>query len=165
MIDEENDALAGAEPATGYPEDTGGIPLEAFEEDEDYVLPEIDEYEMALGVYSDAHKDAYGFRPRGWEAIRNRLPTVEAVWEAIQDLQPIIDHAIETERAEQAQAWNEWNQRIRAMANFHNITLGTAVRWDFQAENCEIQDAGYYCYLQGLSYSKEDEILEMYKRG
>jgi hypothetical protein len=72
---------------------------------------QLSELEQLQVVYSDAHKDAYGFRPRG----ASTLTTVEQYKAELQRLSQVIaEQEAEHERAQQ-----------RAAANFQELVRTT----------------------------------------
>jgi len=116
----------------------------------------VTEMDIALGMYSDIHKDVFGFRPRGIE-----FATLQDVHEAIQDLIPLLEEQETRRREEQADNWDAYKTRIQKMATDLNIDQATAIRWDMEAEGIDIRDYSFYCYLNDLSYDREADIKEM----
>ena len=61
---------------------------------------------------------------------------------------------------QQAEARNKlrWAAHINQLMADNGIDRATALRWDMQAMGAS-GDAGYYCYLWGISHADEEEIL------
>jgi len=113
-------------------------------------------------IVSDLHKDAYGYRPSsGWWAEWKSFTPDEKQkgWDRMCE---VLEENEEIERRRAARSYDLWDRHISRIAAEQGISLADAIRWDMQAENAE-GDVGYYCYNWGLSYSTEDEILEILK--
>lgn len=114
--------------------------------------------EMALNLYSDVYKDAYGFRPR----LDMSAWTLKEIDEGIADLASEA-RAVEEQRILDEQSdYRTWKKRIQAVSADNNVTFATALRWDFQAEELELADVDFYCYLQGLDYGRAQEIETLF---
>lgn len=111
--------------------------------------------------WSDAFKDAYGFRPRGYMDELNAMTDAELT-EAWEDLCSAVERSINEEHAAQQKAKAEWEARIAKMMEDFEIDKGRALRWDAEANDF---DARYgwsqYCWSQGLPYSMAAELEEL----
>ena len=112
-------------------------------------------------IVSDLHKDATGCRPSqswwaSWIAMTPDQKQAEWEWLCIQ-----MEEAEQAENRAQARAYDAWCGRIWKLMNDFNCSKSTAIRWDMDA--MEADDYGYYCYLNGLSYSVEEEIKNVLK--
>ena len=120
------------------------------------------EYTFDSAIVSDLHKDAYGYRPTtGWWAEWKTMSPEQKQEEWVR----LIDLMEENQAAEQraqARAYDAWNGRITRLMQELNISRATALRWDIDADVID-GDIGYYCYLNGLSYSTEEEIKNVLK--
>ena len=114
-------------------------------------------------IYSDMHKDAYGFRPRGeW----TNMSTEELVSD-MEYFGKLIDAAdIEEAIAEKA-AMVALEARLASYMEMGAPNRATAMRWELesQGESIALQsgalyDIGYYCYCNGLPYTLEPTIRE-----
>lgn len=110
-------------------------------------------------LYSDFHKDVYGFRPGADKSMWFRnLPynEMKEEWDYLGDR---LDEAVEDENREFDAA------AVRYEAHIANLmTLGAdreaAIRWDMEAEGCIYvhedgtnYDWGYYRHKHGLRYN------------
>lgn len=116
-------------------------------------------YTFSDEVYSDLHKDAYGFRPSAasyasWNAMSDDEKQEE--WERLVDLR---DHNDAIERAEYLRCQKEWELRIQKMQEDFTISEATAIRWDMEALGVN-GDIGFYCFMVGIAYDHETRIME-----
>ena len=118
------------------------------------------ERESLLSFYSDAHKDAYGFRPRDWETIRNK--STEELRADIENFAQEMELEEEIQMREQAEQKARWNAHIEGIMRDNGVDRGTALRWDMEAMDVG-PDVGFYCYLWGLNYKLEPVIREHMK--
>ena len=111
---------------------------------------------------SDLHKDAYGYRPsQGWWTEWKAM-TPKQKQEEWNFLCCLMEENEQAERRAQARAYDAWDGRITRLMQELNISRATALRWDIDAYMTD-DDIGYYCYLNGLSYSVEEEIKNVLK--
>jgi CO dehydrogenase/acetyl-CoA synthase alpha subunit len=92
-----------------------------------------------LSMYSDIHKDAYGFRPRDWERVQ-ALSDAEIRAE-IEDLSKTAMAEAEREERAERRAATELSELARKLATEQGIDIPTAYRWLIAAE-------GDYCDLE-----------------
>jgi hypothetical protein len=104
---------------------------------------------MNYDTYSDLHKDAYGFRPRNWDAIRSWSPAEfeAACIRAVNDL----DHAIEAEKRTQAAAAVAFEATVARLIAAGAGDRATAIRWLADAADAG-DDLGYLEYAHNLPY-------------
>jgi hypothetical protein len=105
--------------------------------------------EELRGCYSDMHKDAYGFRPRNWDAVKTW--THEDFEEVLKYLQQIIENNIESEKQEKAKAAVEVEARIAKLIEFGAADRQAAIRWLHDAEKTN-GDNNYLCFCLGVEY-------------
>lgn len=120
----------------------------------------IEQYERdsLISYISEAHKDAYGFRPRGYNYS-------EWSFEALQEEADRMSEAAsrEFQRKEQAdqEAVAEFEAQVQSNLDMGAADRDTAIRWILEAQG-ELEvlwdDAGYACYIMGLPYSMEDVL-------
>lgn len=111
-------------------------------------------------IVSDLHKDAYGRRPSsGWWAEWNSF-TPDQKQKGWDRMCEVLEENEEIERKRAIRSYKQWNQHIYGIEIGQGISRADAIRWDMQAEDAN-GDIGYYCYIWGLSYSTEGEILEI----
>lgn len=114
-----------------------------------------------LAIYSDMHKDAYGFRPR-------HLFTEMSTEELISDMEyfgKLIDVSNAEEAAAEAMAIEALEARLASYMEMGAPDRATAMRWEIDSElgalkDDETHDVGFYCYCMGLPYSMEPTIRE-----
>lgn len=118
------------------------------------------ERESLLSFYSDAHKDARGFRPTDWETIRSKSTA---------ELRADIEHFAEEmkleeeiQMREQAEQQELWWKHIEGIMQDNGVDRGTALRWDMEAMDA-LGDIGFYCFLWGLNFKLEGVISEHLK--
>lgn len=119
-------------------------------------FPPYDQYEQTLSLYSDLHKDVYGFRPRDWIRIRELTPD-----ELDAEFGSLVRELARQEAVQLAakeRAYDEWSKRLRRTATQFDVTFETALRWDFESEGVDLREAEQYCFNLGLSYDVADEI-------
>lgn len=105
--------------------------------------------EELRGCYSDMHKDAYGFRPRNWDAVKE---WTHADFELVfQHLQQQIEDRIESEKEEKAKAAVEVEARITKLIEMGAGDRKTAIRWLHESEETN-GDNNYLCFCLGLEY-------------
>lgn len=116
--------------------------------------------EQAATIYSDMHKDAYGFRPR--EGGIHNPQTLEDYDSAFADMQATI-------RANEAmadftarRALNAVRGEIAALQQQHGIDRETALRWWFEAEgrNEHAQDREMALWSRGIAFKDFPEFGE-----
>ena len=117
-------------------------------------------------LFSDLHKDAYGFRP-AWDHdfyVVQSPETKEEIWSGV-----IFDLEMSIEREKTEKTRN--GERFETLIST-NIAIGakdrkTAIRWLLEAEDL-IEDMKFYggeaaCYRFGLPYSMDKELEEAIK--
>jgi len=108
---------------------------------------EMTPLERAHETYSDMYKDAHGFRPRNDVSAW----TLEDFEQEFEDLGRIINADMEREAAEQEQAVNDFEARVRATIAAGAGDRETAIRWIDTAEDAG-GDREYLCFLLNLPY-------------
>ena len=108
---------------------------------------ELTPLEQAHCIYSDMHKDAYGFRPRNDVSAW----TLEDFEQEFEDLGRIINADMEREEAEQEKAVNDFEARVRDTIATGAGDRETAIRWIDTAEDAG-GDREYLCFLLNLPY-------------
>ena len=112
---------------------------------------ELTHRENMILLYSDFHKDAYGFRPRTINVYALTTEELEADFDRFE--QVCADN-----RKEELVAEMEADKAFRALIE-NTIQMGagdeaTALRW---IAECEVEDYGYdyehYLWNQGIAYS------------
>ena len=101
---------------------------------------------MATGfeLVRDLHKDARGFRPsQGWLDVFNGLSDAakQETWDQL--CRELSETMAEDERLE-LEAVTAYNARIDGMVKDYGIDRGTAMRWDLDAFEVDIEGAMQY---------------------
>ena len=100
----------------------------------------IEQYERhsLISYISDAHKDAYGFRPRGENYYEW---STEALTEEADRLSEAVTRAIEAEEVEKNQAVERFENTVQNLIKIGAGNRATALRWLTDAETFY----GYQC--------------------
>lgn len=113
------------------------------------------ERESLISYISDAHKDAYGFRPRGYYDYDSMtMSELEAVADQLSEA---VTCAIEEEKAREARAVAEFEALIAETIELGANDRATAIRWICDGID-HGGDLGFVCYHYGLPYSMESEL-------
>ena len=108
---------------------------------------ELTPLEQAHEIYSDMHKDAYGFRPRN-DVSAWTLEDFEAEF-AI--MQKTIKEDMEREAAEQEKAVHDLEMRIQSLMMMGAKSRDMAINWLDEALEAN-GDREYLCYLLNIPY-------------
>lgn len=114
---------------------------------------ELSELEQLQSIYSDAYKDAYGFRPRGMSG--ECWNSVEWLKEELEFLDGEIARRIAEAEEEGKVAVEIFEKLIVDMIEAGAKDRETALRWIFDAEDLDINskfDRESFCYQRGLPY-------------
>jgi hypothetical protein len=114
------------------------------------------ERESLISYISDAHKDAYGFRPRGYNYAEWSMAQLEAEADRLSDA---VTHAIEAEQVRENQAIADFEQSIENLIKMGAGNRATAIRWICDAID-HGGDLGYVCYELGLPWSMKSQLQE-----
>ena len=114
-------------------------------------------YTFDESIVSDLHKDAFGFRPREyfWAEWNNSSDaSKQVIWD---DLLVSLERANEWERAEQARAVKQFEDRIELLMNMGASSRETAIRWIIESmelsETDKCYGGSYICFELGLPYN------------
>lgn len=110
---------------------------------------ELTEVEQLQSIFSDIHKDAYGFRPR-WMSTDQRT---DATWlkSEIDSCEQELKRVMEREAIEEKEAIQAFEERVKGVIESGAGDRETAIRWIDQAEDCN-GDREYLCYTLRLPY-------------
>lgn len=95
--------------------------------------------EILLSMYSDIHKDAYGFRPRDYDRVA--LLTDEELGLECEELGKIAMEEFAREEQAERESAAELADLARRLASENGVDIPTAYRWLIAAE-------GEYCDLE-----------------
>ena len=112
---------------------------------------QLSEREQLETIYSDAYKDAYGFRPRG-----HVFDAVEELRAAIERCSAEIELRIAEEKESMRRAMLEFEVRVASVIEAGAADRETAVRWIADADGCA-DDLEHLCYVNGLPFSYFDK--------
>jgi len=108
---------------------------------------ELSALEQAQEIYSDMHKDAYGFRPR-FDYSTWTLEQFNAEFEL---MGRIIEDDNKVKQENQAQAAHDFEMRVLSLLQTGAKDRAMALRWIHEAEGSN-GDEEYLCFLLGVSY-------------
>lgn len=89
------------------------------------------ELEKAAVIYSDAHKDAYGFRPR--DGGVHNPKTLEEYDAAIEACARVIEREQDEERVRCLEAQKGFEEDVQQMIDLGATDRAAAVRWVFES--------------------------------
>ena len=112
---------------------------------------DLTELEQLAGIYSDCHKDAYGFRPRNDTSSW----TVEDFNNELDRLSLIIRGNEDARRIDEQRAIVQLDQDIAKLIGMGAADRSTALRWIIDDEH----DLGYVEYCRGLPYGHLKKLL------
>lgn len=121
---------------------------------------EISARDEALSMYSDIHKDAYGFRPRehAWERVMKM--TDAELEEEIHYLSGVAAQEAALEDERESQAETEIGIAHEALMKDHGVSAGTAWSWLIKAQdNCyweeeNVYDVEHFVWAVGVGCGK-----------
>jgi len=103
-----------------------------------------------MSYISDAHKDAYGFRPTYWDLSSKSIEELEAIADRMTDA---VCDAIQRQRLEEEEALRVFEKEIAGVIDMGAGDRETAIRWIVDGLDMGgYADAEYACYNLGLSY-------------
>lgn len=126
-------------------------------------MNEPTEFEMSYSIYSDIHKDAYGFRPTNWDEVRTwSLAQLE---QEIDELAEIASDAVSLEKAQEEAAATALVRSHNDLMVINAISSVDAWRWLLQAEQPDVMDGnydiGYFLWNSGVGVGDIAENMEI----
>ena len=125
----------------------------------------MDNRKALLSYISDAHKDAYGFRPGNWEYY-NSL-TIEQLQAEADELSAAVCETIDRENAEKEDSAKKFEVRVAEVIESGAKDRETALRWIFDAEDItadvEIYRGSYAAYHFNLPYGYFEKEYPQYQ--
>lgn len=124
--------------------------------------------EQAATIYSDAHKAAYGFRPR--DGGIHRPVTLTDYDSAIEECILTMQRNAAEEARHEASARAAFEAEIATLMGDHHIDRATALRWWFEAEGWEPrehigwarQDAEHILWGRGIGFDDWPAIMDLF---
>ena len=108
-------------------------------------------YDFDDNIFSDLHKDAYGFRPRGHEYYEAAPARKQEIWVRVcEDL----DAAQDEEARREQEAIAEFKAQITRVIEAGAANRITALRWMTSTETFyHSQDVEHWVYKQGILFT------------
>jgi hypothetical protein len=114
-------------------------------------------YTYAEELFSDFHKDAYGFRPRGHEFYTATPARKQEIWDNVQ--QAFLQRQVE-EAEEEARALREFEAEIASIIEAGAGDRTTALRWMTEEDTFyHSQDIEHWVYNQGILFTDAGRAL------
>ena len=105
-------------------------------------------------IFSDMHKDAYGFRPRGHEFYDATPERKQEIWDSVCE---DVEREIEREALAQSEAVADFRQKVVDMMGIGARDEHQAKKWIIQGLGATATDLMYggewVCFELGLPYS------------
>ena len=116
-------------------------------------------YTFSTEIFSDLHKDAYGFRPRGHRFYDTETTDEDRqrIWD---NLCQVVEDNMAAEREHEARALRDFEQEVQ-----NTIALGagdraTALRWMTQSETFyNVQCVEHWVWNRGILFTNEGRQL------
>lgn len=122
-------------------------------------MSELSRRDSLLSYISDAHKDAYGFRPRGMGYNELSIEELEAEADRLSEA---VCSAIEEEERWELEARAKWEASVSEAIAVGAGNRETAVRWLLDAEGLlEECSEGYANFVLGVGYGYNLETGEV----
>lgn len=119
-----------------------------------FTVEQYERYEL-MSYISDAHKDAYGFRPRGYNFAEWSIAQLEEEADRLSD---VVVATIEQDKIREQQDIEKFERNIEELIDMGAGNRETAIRWICDGIN-HGGDLTYVCYELGLPFSMADELL------
>ena len=127
-------------------------------------------YTFDENLYSDLHKDVYGFRARSWDKFYDSTDAEkQRIWD---DLMTSLEVEINTQAAIQKQNAEELKERIQTLVQSGAGDVDTAAKWILLAHDLDEYDLyhglSYVSYLFDITYDDAEfffgEAIEALKK-
>jgi len=114
-------------------------------------------YTYDENIFSDMHKDAYGFRPRGHEFYDATPERKQEIWDMVAD---DVQFEIEREAREKVVALESFNALLEKFMTYGAADRTTALRWMTETHRFyEVQDVEHFVWNQGILFTDEGRAL------
>lgn len=100
-------------------------------------------------IYSDLHKDAYGFRPRGELAMFKDIADFDEAWKRAADA---LEREQRYEEEQKQEAIKNFEEEVASNMEYGAATREDAIRWICQARGLHDEDQSALEYAFGLPY-------------
>lgn len=122
-----------------------------------------------FSIFSDVYKDVYGVRPRGACAAEFLAMDEDGRRRELDRLGEALEAEMAEDRRRKERAVAEFRAARDRIAEESGVSAETATRWLVQADDVDAENdpqwASFFCYLNGLPYSMEDEVRRCYLEG
>ena len=115
---------------------------------------ELSRKEQLECIFWDAYKDAYGFRPRGYNIS---TMTEQELEHEISELAQITERNQKQEELEQQEAITRFEKRVQETIALGAKNREAAIKWIHDAEDTGSDDE-HLCYRLGLPYTYFKEV-------
>ena len=114
-------------------------------------------YTYDENIFSDFHKDAYGFRPRNHEFYTATPARKQEIWDSVGRA---FDIRQEEEAEEEARALREFISSLESIIEAGAGDRTTALRWLTEGDTFYgRQDVEHWVYKQGILFTDEGRAL------
>ena len=108
-------------------------------------------------LFSDFHKDTYGFRPRGHEFYDATPERKQEIWDNVE--QDFLQEMVREEKAK-AEALERFNALLEKFMTYGAADRTTALRWMTEPSRFyEVQDVEHFVWNQGILFTDEGRAL------
>lgn len=108
-------------------------------------------------LFSDYHKDTYGFRPRGHEFYDATPERKQEIWDNVE--QDFLQEMVREEKAK-AEALERFNALLEKFMTYGAADRTTALRWMTEPSRFyEVQDVEHFVWNQGILFTDEGRAL------
>lgn len=108
-------------------------------------------------IFSDLHKDAYGFRPRDHEFYDATPDRKQEIWDYFCN---VVEESIVAEREREAQAVRDFEQEVQNAIELGAGNRETALRWLTQSEEFyNGQCVEHWVWNRGILFTDEGRQL------
>jgi hypothetical protein len=115
-------------------------------------------YTYSEELFSDFHKDTYGFRPRGYHEFWDATPTrKQEIWDDVE--QDFLQEMVREESAK-AEALVQFEREVAQTISYGAGDRATALRWMTQNEEFyNNQDVEHWVWNRGILFTDEGRTL------
>lgn len=108
-------------------------------------------------LFSDFHKDTYGFRPRGHEFYDATPERKQEIWDNVE--QDFLQEMVREEKAK-AEALEQFEREVAQTISYGAGDRATALRWMTQGYKFYHQmDVEHFVWNQGILFTDEGDAL------
>jgi urocanate hydratase len=117
-------------------------------------------YTYSDDLFSDLHKDVYGYRPRGWKLDDWNAMNADQKQEMWDTLCDQLEENSENEKKIEAMKVEEFKERIHQAQTYGAADYWDALRWITGRETFyHIQDVEHFVWEQGILFTQYGKQL------